>query len=248
MTQFTLHCGNWLEILGNIPDGSIDAIITDLPYGKTNCKWDKVIPFEPMWKAVNVVLKPNGVFITTSRQPFTSELIVSNLVAFVQTWVWDKKIGVNFMNAKRQHLQGFEDICVFCNGQPTYNPQMEYGKPFKDNRITQYRTSTEALGSRAKYVKQDNQGTRYPKGIIRFSGRNNKPVHPTQKPVMLYEYLIRTYTNENETVADFCMGSGTTGVACASTNRKFIGVEMHEPYFKVAKTRIKALTNDISTG
>ena len=233
-----LRHGDCLEIMKDIPDKSIDMILADLPYGTTACKWDTIIPFEPLWEQYERVIKDNGAIVLTARQPFTSMLITSNKKMFRQTWVWDKVIGVNFMNAKKMHIQGFEDICVFYKKLPTYNPQMEEGTPFKDSRETKHRTETEALGSRAKYTPQNNNGTRYPRGIIRFSARNNKPLHPTQKPVALLEYLIKTYTNENETVLDNVMGSGSTGVACINTNRNFIGIELDEDYFEIAKKRI----------
>jgi len=236
--QIKLLKGDCLELMKDIPDKSIDAIICDLPYGTTKCKWDSVIPFEPLWEQYERVIKDNGAIVLTARQPFTSMLITSNKKMFRQTWVWDKVIGVNFMNAKKMHTQGFEDICVFYRKLPTYNPQMEEGDPFKDSRKTKHRTKTEALGSRAKYTPQNNIGTRYPRGIIRFSARNNKPLHPTQKPVALMEYLIKTYTNEGETVLDNTMGSGTTGVACVNTNRNFIGIELDDKYFEIAEKRI----------
>jgi len=234
-----LILGDCLEKMKDIPDGSVDMILTDPPYGKTACKWDSIIPLEPMWEQLNRIIKSNGAIVLTSRQPFTSKLIISNLKMFRQTWVWDKIIATNFMNAKKMHTQGFEDICIFYKKLPTYNPQMEKGKPFKDNRKTNYRTNTEALGSRVKYNKQNNNGERYPRGLLKISGRNNKPIHPTQKPVALMEYLIKTYTNENETVLDFTMGSGTTGVACKNLNRKIIGIELDENYFNIAKERIE---------
>ena len=236
--NITLWQGDCLELMKDIPDKSVDMILCDLPYGTTSCKWDSVIPFEPLWEHYKRVIKDNGAIVLTARQPFTSRLIASNEKMFRQTWVWDKVIGVNFMNAKKMHIQGFEDICVFYKKLPTYNPQMEEGIPFKDSRETKHRTETEALGSRVKYTPQNNNGTRYPRGIIRFSARNNKPLHPTQKPVPLFEYLIKTYTNDGETVLDNCMGSGTTGAACKNLNRKFIGIELDKNYFEIAKNRI----------
>jgi site-specific DNA-methyltransferase (adenine-specific) len=237
-----IYLGDCLEIMPYIPDKSIDMILCDLPYGKTKLKWDSIIPLEPLWEQYERIIKDNGAIVLTARQPFTSMLITSNKKMFRQTWVWDKVIGVNFMNAKKMHTQGFEDICVFYRKLPTYNPQMEEGVPFKDSRKTKHRTKTEALGSRAKYTPQDNIGTRYPKGIIRFSARNNKPLHPTQKPVELLEYLIKTYTNEGETVLDNCMGSGSTIVACKNTNRQYIGIEKEPKYFEIAKKRIESVT------
>ena len=235
-----------LEGMKRIPDGSVDMILCDLPYGTTKLKWDSIIPLEPLWEQYERIIKDNGAIVLTARQPFTSMLITSNEKMFRQTWVWDKVIGVNFMNAKKMHTQGFEDICVFYRKLPTYNPQMEEGEPFKDSRKTKHRTKTEALGSRAKYTPQDNIGTRYPKGIIRFSARNNKPLHPTQKPVALFEYLIKTYTNEGETILDNCMGSGTTAIACLNTKRNFIGFELNKEYFEIAQNRIEERQNEIS--
>ncbi len=234
----TIIHGDCLEVMPTIPGKSIDMILCDLPYGTTACKWDTVIPFEPLWVQYERIIKDNGAIVLTARQPFTSLLVASNIKHFRQTWVWDKVIAVNFMNSYKQHTQGFEDVCVFYKKQPTYNPQMETGKPFKDNRQTSERWKTEALGSRWKYVIQDNNGTRFPRGIIRFSARNNKPLHPTQKPVALFEYLIKTYTNEGETVLDNCIGSGTTATACINTNRNYIGIEKDETYYNIARQRI----------
>jgi len=217
---------------------TVDAIICDPPYGTTACKWDSVIPFDEMWERLNELIKPNWAIVLFGRQPFTSKLVCSNIKNFKQTWIWDKVIGVNFMNAKKMHTQGFEDICVFYEKLPTYNPQMSKGKPYKDSRVTTHRTKTEAIGQRAKYIKQDNKWERYPRWFITISWRNNKPVHPTQKPVALMEYLIKTYTNEWETVLDFTMWSGTTLVACKNTGRKWIGIEMDDKYFDIAKERL----------
>lgn len=235
-----------LEGMKRIPDKSVDMILCDLPYGSTKLKWDTIIPFEPLWEQYERVIKDNGAIVLTARQPFTSMLITSNKKMFRQTWVWDKVIGVNFMNAKKMHMQGFEDICVFYRKLPTYNPQMEEGDPFKDSRNTEHRTKTEALGSRAKYTPQNNIGTRYPRGIIRFSARNNKPLHPTQKPVPLFEYLIKTYTNEGDLVLDNCMGSGTTAIACLNTNRNYIGFELDKGYFDIANDRIDKHERDMA--
>ena len=238
MPNIELIQGDCLEKMKDIPDKSIDMILCDLPYGTTACKWDTVIPFDKLWVEYERIIKNNGAIVLTARQPFTSKLISSNLKLFRQTWVWDKVIGVNFMNAKKMHTQGFEDICVFYKSLPIYNPQMETGKPYKDSRNIEHRTQTEALGSRANYIPQDNKGERYPRGIIRFSARNNSPLHPTQKPVDLLEYLIKTYTNDDMVVLDNCMGSGSTGVACKNLNRNFIGIELDSDYFKIAEKRI----------
>ena len=219
----------------------VDAIITDPPYGTTACKWDNVIPFADMWLRLNKLIKPNGVIVLFGSEPFSSYLRISNIKNYKYDWIWEKTIGTNFMNVKKMPNRSYEKISVFYSKLPTYNPQMREGKPYKDNRTIDTRTKTEALGSRAKYIKQDNNGERYPNGTINISSRNNKPVHPTQKPVALMEYLIKTYTNENETVLDFTMGSGTTGVACKNLNRKFTGIELDENYFNIAKDRIESI-------
>jgi len=232
-----------LEGMKRIPDKSIDMILCDLPYGTTACKWDTIIPFEPLWEQYERVIKDNGAIVLTARQPFTSLLITSNLKLFRQTWVWDKVISTNFMNARKMHIQGFEDVVVFYKRLPTYNPQMEEGEPYKDNRSIPHRTKTEALGSRAPYQPQDNKGVRYPRGIVRFSARNNSPLHPTQKPVELFEYFIKTYTNEGDLVLDNCMGSGTTAIACINTNRNYIGFEISKEYCDIAKQRISEAQN-----
>lgn len=233
-----IYQGDCLELMNGIPDKSIDMILCDLPYGTTQCSWDIVIPFNKLWLQYERIIKENGAIVLTARQPFTTKLIDSNINLFRQTWVWDKVIGVNFMNAKKMHTQGFEDVCIFYKSLPTYNPQMEEGKPYKDNRNIGYRTKTEALGSRANYIPQDNKGERYPRGIIRVSARNNAPLHPTQKPVELFEYFIKTYTNEGDLVLDNCIGSGTTAIACINTNRNFIGIELQEEYYKLAINRV----------
>jgi len=172
-----------IDGMSELSDKSVDMIFVDPPYGKTVLKWDNVIPFNTLWPQFNRLIKDNGAIVITCRQPFTSALIMSNLKMFRQTWVWDKVIATNFMNAHKMHTQGFEDVAVFYKELPTYNPQMEAGEPYTDNRSTSHRTATEALGSRAKYIVQNNSGERFPRGIVRFSARNNAPVHPTQKPV-----------------------------------------------------------------
>ena len=241
MTNIDLRQGDCLELMKSIPDGSVDAIITDPPYGTTSCKWDSVIPFEPMWAELKRVIKPNGAIVLTAQQPFTSALIMSNPKLYRYNWVWDKVISTNFMNAKKMPLKGFEDVCVFYKKPPTYNPVMTEGKPFTDkrNNVLKERVSKEIYGTMPLPMGQKNEGTRYPRGFIKISARNNKPLHPTQKPVALLEYLIKTYTNEGETVLDFTMGSGSTGVACVNTDRNFIGIELDEKYFEIAKKRIE---------
>ena len=227
-----LYHGDCLEILPTFPPASVEAIITDLPYGTTACEWDSIIPLDEMWKQVKRVLKPNGVFVTTSAQPFTSALIMSNPSMFKYEWIFEKFQGTGFLNSKKQPLRKHENIIVFYENQCTYNPQrMPSNK--KDKSYMQIKP-----GSSQNYRKLDkavayiDDGLRMPTTVLFFyeGDRNNTMKkegsrHPTQKPVSLYEYLIRTYTNEGDTVLDFCFGSCTTGVAAKRTNRNFIGIE-----------------------
>lgn len=318
--------GDCLELMRSIPDGSVDMILCDLPYGTTACKWDTVIPFEPLWAQYRRIAKRNAAIVLTASQPFTTALIASNVDLFRYSWVWEKDQGVNFMSAKRQPLKVHEDVCVFyadlaeqrgaaveyaplreyfqterdesglsaqeiasvlgnfmashyfTNGAQfcipsadnyaklqttgrfqrpyeevrreyqrlgesihpvTYNPQMTAGNPY----ISGKGTSGEVTGCVQK-VQTINEGTRYPRSILPFKRQTG--IHPTQKPVALMEYLIRTYTNEGDTVLDNCMGSGTTGVACVNTGRKFIGIEMDSGYFEIAKDRIEAAAHAIA--
>ncbi|MCP4989939.1 MAG: site-specific DNA-methyltransferase [Colwellia sp.] len=227
--------GDCLERMKEIPDGSVDAILTDPPYGTTACKWDSVIPFEPMWEQLNRVIKPNGAIVLFGSEPFSSALRMSNIKNYKYDWVWQKNNAGNFQIAKHQPLKKHEIISVF-NAKNVYKPQ-----GLKDCNIIQSNKNKAGklghLGSeklREKYVQKK---TGYPDANLIFK-RPNKPKHPTQKPLALMAYLLRTYTNENETVLDFTMGSGTTGVAAKSLNRKFIGIELDEGYFNIAKERI----------
>jgi len=231
--------GDCLEEMQSLPDGCIDMVLTDPPYGTTQCAWDSVIPLEQMWEQVRRVVKPSAAIVLFGKEPFCSYLRLSNIENYKYDWIWEKNVGTNFMNVKKMPNWSYEKICVFYKKLPVYNPQMREGKPFKDNRVTETRTITMALGSRAKYIKQENKGERYPNGTIQISSRNNNPIHPTQKPVALMDYLIKTYTNEGDTVLDFAMGSGTTGVSCRNLNRNFIGIEMSKEYFKIAEKRIE---------
>ena len=229
--------GNCLEVMKDIPDGSVDMVLTDPPYGTTACKWDSVIPFEPMWEQLKRVTKRNGAIVLTASQPFTSALVMSNVKMFKYCWVWEKTIFSNFALVKKQPAKKHEDVVVFYKAQPAYNPQMEEGEPYTDK----VRSRTMGIISDAVPLKKaiNNKGTRYPSSVQKFSNGNNGTVHPTQKPVALMEYLIKTYTNEGETVLDFTMGSGTTGVACKNLDRNFIGIELDEGYFNIAKERIE---------
>ena len=241
-----LRKGDCLELMKDIPNGSIDMILADLPYGTTKCKWDTIIPFEPLWEQYERVIKDNGAIVLFGSQPFTSALVMSNLKLFKYEWIWQKTLATNFMLVKKQPAKKHENILVFYKKQPTYNPQMETGKPYKDKP----RKRTVGIHGNAETIKKaiNNEGTRYPSSVQLFSNGNNGNVHPTQKPVDLCEYLIKTYTNEGETVLDNTMGSGTTGVACVNTNRSFIGMELDDKYFGIAKARInKAIAAKQST-
>ena len=236
--MFTLHNGDCLQVMPSIPSGSIDAIITDLPYGTTACKWDTIIPFEPMWKEVKRVLKPNGAFITTASQPFTSTLIMSNPSAFNCEWIWNKSKAANFPQVKHKPLKIHENIIVFYGSN--YNPQKEIrGKVRKKGG---YFVSGDVAVSSGTPEKYNNEY--YPKSILDYSIADNKGAgkHPTQKPVALYEYLIRTYTNEGETVLDIAMGSGTTIEAAERTGRNSIGIEKDKGIFETAVLRLKPFT------
>ena len=232
-----LHHGDCLELMAAIPDGSVDMILCDLPYGTTACKWDSVIPFEPLWAHYRRIAKWNAAIVLTASQPFTTALIASNMREFRYCWVWDKATISNPMQAKRQPLRQHEDVLVFGAESPRYYPQKT------DMHLTakwkQYAQNDDAAVPGTLGATGEVRG-KYPKTIIRFPAAKlvGRTVHPTQKPVALMEYLIRTYSNEGETVMDNCMGSGTTGVACVNTGRKFIGMERDAKYFAIAQERI----------
>ena len=232
--------GDCLEVMKDWPDGCIDLICTDPPYGTTACEWDSIIPLEPMWEHLKRVIKPNGAIVMTASQPFTTTLIASNMKMFKYCWVWEKNLKVGFLNARKRPMVGHEDIPVFYAKNPVYNPQ-------KRLRTVEVKSGNKKNSKPSVYGKQredylDRQDdTINPDLIIRgvkCIHNSSGKVHPTQKPVALMEYLIKTYTNEGETVLDFAMGSGTTGVAAKNLNRDFIGIELDEKYFQIAKTRM----------
>lgn len=243
-----LMFGDCLNVMSEIPDGSIDMVMADPPYGTTACKWDSVIPLGPMWEQLKRVVKPNGAIVLTGSQPFTSVLIMGNIDMFKYSWVWRKTIGSGFVNCKNRPITIHEDVCVFSHGTVAnrsnrlmiYNPQGIQYNPYHKKRLKPMTAKKGGvLGQRPSHVAEyDVKYTNYPKSVIDFSNPNNSNVHPTQKPVALMEYLIKTYTNEGETVLDFCMGSGTTGVACKNLNRNFIGIEKDPEYFEIAEKRI----------
>ena len=235
-----------LKVLPTLPDKSVDLILTDPPYGTSACKWDSILPFEPMWIELQRIIKENKPIILFGSEPFSSYLRTSNIEWFKYDWIWEKQRGSNFLNYKYQPSKNYEIISVFSNGATSfvknnsncpYNPQMVEGIPYE---IKQGKGGDAVVreGSRTgQNIITKNSGTRYPNAIQKFNSDKEK-LHPTQKPVALLEYLIKTYTNENDTVLDFTMGSGSTGVACKNLNREFIGIELDKTYFDMASKRI----------
>lgn len=232
-----LRLGDCLDIMPTIPDGSVDMVLCDLPYGTTACKWDSVIPFEPLWREYRRICKPNAAIVLTASQPFTTALIASNIKHFRYCWVWDKKIPSGMSYARFQPMRQHEDVIVFCHGRTPYNAQMmKRDRPIKEGG---------KKGSESAPIANFNSmggkiyDTKNPTTIVAFDKVRMGSVHPTQKPVALMEYLIRTYTNEGDTVLDNTMGSGTTGVTCRNTGRRFIGIERDPTYFAIAQKRIE---------
>ena len=239
--RYKLYQGDCLEVMDRLISLGVkfDAIITDPPYGTTSCKWDSVIPFDKMWEKINKLIKTNGAIVLFGNEPFTSKLICSNLKGFKYRWDWNKKIPSGMSYAKYRPMQQTEDICIFTkNGEKTiYNPQMiKRDKPIKSGGTKHSETAP------IKYKDKDFKKTyeyKNPITLIEFDKIRKGSLHPTQKPVELLEYLIKTYTNENEVVLDFTMGSGSTGIACMNTNRRFVGIELEEKYFNIAVERLK---------
>lgn len=232
----TLHLGDCLEVMKSIPDGSVDMILCDLPYGTTACKWDTVIPFEPLWEQLNRVIKPNGAIALFGSEPFSSALRMSNIKNYKYDWKWDKVIGSGFQVAKYKPMMRSEDVIIFgTGGKVNYYPiKTKRDKPIKGYAVNN--SLSNPLANADKKVRTYTH--KNPTNILEFR-KVKGTVHPTQKPVELMEYLIRTYTNEGDTVLDNCMGSGTTGVACANTGRRFIGIEREPKYFDIAFKRIE---------
>ena len=237
--NYKLYHGDCLKVMDLLIEQGIkvDTIITDLPYGTTQCKWDTVIPFDKMWERLNKLTKLNSAIVLFGSEPFSSALRMSNIKNYKYDWKWDKVRGVGHLNAKRRPMMCIEDIMIFYNKQCIYNPQMrERDKPRQSmNNATQ-----QVYGKSKENFKGEKLNKKYPINLITFSksSQNDMIFHPTQKPVDLLEYLIKTYTNENDLVLDFTMGSGSTGVACLNTNRRFIGIELDENYFNISVNRI----------
>jgi len=235
-----VYCGDCLELMVDIDDTSVDMILCDLPYGTTACKWDSIIPFAPLWKQYERVIKRNGAIVLTASQPFTTALISSNIKLFRYEYIWLKERGQNFASAKKQFMRAHESVLVFYQAQPVYNPQMTEA-PKGNIRKPQYHTAhkSEVYGMNKMPSKDYDPTKRYPLSYGLYkTGRARDKVHPTQKPIELFEYLIRTYTNEGGLVLDNCAGSGTTGVASASIGRDFILIEKEEEYCQVCCDRL----------
>lgn len=238
-SMIKLYKGDCLIEMQNIPDNSIDAIIADPPYGTTACKWDSVIPFDLMWEQLNRIIKPNGAIVLFGSEPFSSALRMSNIKNYKYDWVWLKSRSTGFLASKKKPMKCQENISVFYEKQPTYN----YECKKLEKPISSYRKNGKGgslLGKTNQMIDKFQTETGFPIQVLSFANEHNvgKTVHPTQKPVALMEYLIKTYTNENEIVLDFTMGSGSTMVACQNTNRNGIGIEMDEKYFNIATKRI----------
>lgn len=231
-----------LQLLALLPDASVDAIITDLPYGTTACTWDAIIPFAPMWAGVKRVLKPRGLFVTTSSQPFTSQLVMSNLAWFRDEWIWEKSNATRFLDANTRPMKNHENVLVFSPVLPDYYPQMGSGAAYKarrDGRVNY------VFDSKLTRVNTDNDGTRYPKTVLKISSQQRGKQHPTEKPVELYEYLIKTYTAPGALVVDFCCGSGTTGVAARKIGRDYILGDITPEYVDIARARLTDAPIDV---
>ncbi len=229
MENIQLMLGDCLERMNEIPDGSVDMVLCDLPYGTTQNKWDSVLPLDQLWSEYRRVAKTNAAIVLTAAQPFTSTVVTSNLREFKYQWVWEKSKPTGHLNAKKQPMRKHEDVLVFYREQCVYNPQ-----GLQETNAVVSRTNRGNYGACSKTTVQTATG--YPHSLLRYPTENG--VHPTQKPVALMEYLVLTYTNEGDVVLDNTMGSGTTGVACMNTGRRFIGIERDETYFNIARSRI----------
>lgn len=239
MSEIKLYLGDCLNIMNNIPDHSVDMVLCDLPYGTTSCSWDTIIPFEPLWEQYHRVCKDNAVIALFASQPFTSMLVMSNIKEFRHEWIWIKNRGSNFANTVREPMKEHEEILIFSKGKWTYNKQMQErtgGGLDRAKYNVSWRTSSDNY---RKFDDRENNQIgelRVPSSWQKFNTETG--MHPTQKPVELCEYLIRTYSNVGDTILDSCMGSGTTGIACLHTDRNFIGIEKEQKYFEIAQDRL----------
>lgn len=236
-----LYHGDCLDILPNLAENSVDLVLADPPYGTTACKWDSIIPFESMWEQLNRIIKPNGAIVLFGSEPFSSALRMSNIKNYKYDWKWNKTVGGNPFNNKIRPANIFEDVTVF--NSKGYYPIMEDAKKENIRPLSKSKQKTDLMNTFKEFKQISDPKKRYPKNELIFSSRRQEcnplnRLHPTQKPVVLMEYLIKTYTNEGDTVLDFTMGSGTTGVAAKNLNRDFIGVEKSLEYFNIAEKRI----------
>lgn len=252
--MYKLVKGDCLELMKDIPNKSVDMILCDLPYGVTaRNKWDTVIPFDKLWEQYNRIIKDDGAIVLFGQGMFTAELIMSNKKMWRYNLVWDKVLPVGHLNANRMPLRQHEDICVFYKKLPTYNPQKIQGKPCHSRGRATEKSKEEYSNTHTNYglyrAVETKGDMKHPTSILRFSKKHpSKMLHPTEKSLELCEWLIKTYTNEGEVVLDNCMGSGTTGEACLNTNRNFIGIEIDDTYFNVAKDRIEEREKEIING
>ena len=239
----TLYCGDCLEVMPMLSNQSVHSVVTDLPYGTTYCAWDSIIPLDKLWEQYKRIIINNGTFCFTSNQPFTTTLIQSNLSWFKYEWIWNKENASNFANSKKQPLKQHENVVIFSNGQSPYHPIKTLGKPnHKQGKSTINASETRLISGRSE---DDLSGMKYPKSILYFPKHSSQcGLHPTQKPVDLMSYIIRTYTQIDEVVLDNTMGSGTTAIACLQTKRKFIGIEKEQKYFDIACKRITEQCKD----
>ncbi len=244
MKPFEIYNEECLECMSYLPPASVDMVMADLPYQTTACKWDTLIPFDPLWEQYRRVCKKNAAIVLTASQPFTSALVMSNVKDFKYSWVWEKNRGTGFLDSKKRPLKFHEDVLVFYSFQPTYLPIKTLGKKSHSTGAKEgermVRKKSDIYHGDSDVVASDESGMNYPRSVIKFNGLppSSARVHPTQKPVALMEYLIKTYTNPGDVVLDNTMGSGTTGVACMNTGRRFIGIERDAEYFKIAEKRI----------
>lgn len=240
-----IHFGDCIEIMKEIPDGKIDMILCDLPFGTTQCKWDAIIPFEVLWKQYERVIKSNGAIVLNAQEPFTSLLITSNPKLYRYNWVWEKSKATGYLNSKKMPLKAHEDICIFYKKLPTYNPQMVQGKPYNKGKAHR---PTETYGKQVSTLVKNDTGWRYPRTVQYFKTAESegKVYHPTQKPISLCEYFIKTYSNKNDIILDNCIGSGTTAIAAKNLERNFIGIDNEKKYYDIAVKRISEYKKPLS--
>jgi len=244
MDDIELWQGDCLELMKDIPDGSVDMVLCDLPYGTTHNHWDSVIPLDNLWIEYNRIAKNNAAIALFGQDKFMARLMLSNEKAHRYNIVWEKTKAGGFLNAKRMPMVAHEEICIFYKKLPKYNPQFEQGTPYQKKAVTNGDGKNYGKFERVGKINV-NDGRRYPRSVIRFANDNHNSLHPTQKPVALLEYLIRTYSNPGELILDNCMGSGSTGVACLNTGRRFIGIELNKDYYLIARDRIEAKRKEI---